>query len=128
MKRIEKYDFKNKFQNRIKLKDGFIWDKDNYQLIKDNEKPLINGEQFRHRNITDLTKSAFIEFLKKQESSFYKDGAKVDDIKEQYVSLESENKREILYRNVEVAFTLNQSLNNEYIILYRGSMIPDGSC
>lgn len=86
------------------------------QLIKDNEKPLINGEQFRHRNITDLTKSAFIEFLKKQESSFYKDGAKVDDIKEQYVSLESENKREILYRNVEVAFTLNQSLNNEYII------------
>lgn len=86
------------------------------QLIKDIEKPLINGEQFRHRNITDLTKSTFIEFLKKQESSFYKDGAKVDDIKEQYVSLESENKREILYRNVEVAFTLNQSLNNEYII------------
>lgn len=89
---------------------------DSNQLIKDIEKPLINGEQFRHRNITDSTKSTFIEFLKKQESSFYKDGAKVDDIKEQYVSLESENKREILYRNVEVAFTLNQSLNNEYII------------
>ena len=34
---VEKYDFKNKFQNKIKLKDGFIWDKDNYQLIKDNE-------------------------------------------------------------------------------------------
>lgn len=86
------------------------------QLIKDIEKPLVNGNQFKHMNITDSTKSTFIEFIKKQESSFYKDGVKVDAIKEQYVSLESENKREILYRNVEVAFKLNQVLNDEYTI------------
>ena len=34
---VEKYDFKNKVQNRIKLKHGFTWDKDNSQLIKDSE-------------------------------------------------------------------------------------------
>lgn len=81
---------------------------DDTELLKEIEKPFINGEQFKHRFLIDSKKHKFIELLKKHKSSFNKEGLKIDDI--------NENKREILYRAVEVMFTLKQSSNNEYSI------------
>lgn len=85
--------------------------------LKDNiDKPFISGEQFKHINITDKTKSDFIKYIKKQDTSFYKDGAKVENIKEEPI-IESDKKRKVLYRNVEIAFKFNYIQGNDYELI-----------
>lgn len=82
------------------------------ELTNDIENPLINGERYKDVYIQDTIIKASIETKKKKESSFNKDGVKIEDLI--YLDIKEQAKREVLYRRIDLLFEIVHKKDNEY--------------